>query len=110
MADEIVVRFVPKTRSTAPRLNFSFESLATSPREFLPDPGRASSALSWFAGRGNVDATTTDGNRLEVAMAQGDFAKLFDTKLHPGKFTKRTNGRLTSRESFSVPAKSLPVP
>jgi serine protease AprX len=110
MAEEVVVRFVPKTRSAAPRLDFSFESLATAPREFLPDPGRASTALGWFAGRRNVDATTTDGSRLEVSMAQGDFNQLFATKLRPGKFTKRTNGRLTSRESYLVPAKSLPVP
>src|SRR5581483_2416008 len=87
MTERVVVRFVPKTRSAAPRLNFAFESLATAPSEFVPDPERASTALGWFADRRDVAATTTAGRRLEVSMGQDDFDKLFATKLRPGKFT-----------------------
>ena len=110
MVENVVVRLVPKTRSATPRLDFGFATLANSPREFLPDPKRTSSALSWFAERKDAEAKTTDGNQLEVTFNPDDFTKLFGAKLRPGKFSKRTIGRLTASETFEVPTERLTVP
>ncbi len=110
MADEVLVRFVPKTRSAAPRLEFGFSTLSAAPKEFAPDARRASSALGYFAGKKEVRAKPTDGNRIQASMSQSDFHQMFPNKLHAGSYSKRTKFRLTERESFEAPRGALAVP
>jgi len=110
MAQKVVVRLVPKTRTSAPLLEFSFASIASSPREFVPDARRASTALNWFAERKNAEAKTTDLSRLEVEMTRSDFTKLFQRDLKPKKHTKRLMGRLVDAATFDAPDGSLKIP
>src|SRR5262245_27817033 len=108
MAQEVVVRFVPKTRSAAPRVDFGFDAIWASPQEFLPDPQRARSALSWLAGRAEV--TPTQMSRLEVSLDRRDFTQLFGAGLQKGEFSERDEGRETWCDDFEVPDKPLTIP
>jgi hypothetical protein len=110
MVEKVVVRLVPKTRSAAPRLDFSAEAFALAPREFAPDPRRARTALGWLAARQKVEVKQTEGRRLETEMNPADFQQLFGTTLRAGEHSDRDDGRIASRESFVVPAQPLTIP
>src|SRR5262245_16432688 len=108
MAQEVVVRFVPKTRSAAPRTGFGFEAITTTPQEFRPDPQRTRSALNWFAGRAEV--TPTQGSRLEVSLDRRDFTQLLGAGLEPGRFSDLDDRRDPWCDDFEVPDKPLTIP
>ncbi len=110
MAQNIVVRLVPKSRSRAPRLDFGLESIQIKPQEFSPDPARARFALNFFAAMPSVDVKPTEKNRVELAMKRQDFNELFGVTLREGEFSKHDTNRVTLTESFLVPEKSLSVP
>jgi serine protease AprX len=108
MAHDVVVRFVPKTRSAAPRVDCSFEAICTAPQEFRPDPQRTRSALNWLAGRAAV--TPTQGSRLEVSLDRRDFTQLFGAGLQPGHFSDQDERRDTWCDDFDVPDKPMTIP
>lgn len=81
MAQNVVVRLVPKSRSRAPRLEFGLESVQIKPREFAPDPARARTVLNYFASRGPVDVKPTEKDRVEVSVGRQEFAELFKSTL-----------------------------
>ncbi|MGH6827086.1 S8 family serine peptidase [Methyloceanibacter sp.] len=110
MAQELVVRLVPKTRSAAPRLDFALESVRAKPQEFAPDPRRARSALSFFAEHPNVEVVPTEKDRLEVTVGRKDFTQLFGASLRQGEYSNRDKFRLTASEKFLVPEQPLQVP
>jgi subtilisin family serine protease len=110
VAQNIVVRLVPKSRSRAPRLDFGLESIQIKPQEFSPDPARARFALNFFAAMPSVDVKPTEKNRVELAMKRQDFNELFGVTLREGEFSKHDTNRVTLTESFLVPEKSLSVP
>ncbi|MBX9827874.1 MAG: S8 family serine peptidase [Xanthobacteraceae bacterium] len=110
MAENVVVRLVPRTRSRAPRLELGLESVQIKPQDFSPDPGRARSALNFFASRAAVDVKPTEKNRLEVALGRQNLKQLFGVELRQGEFSKRQDSRITLTESFLVPERKLDVP
>ncbi len=110
MAQNIVVRLVPKSRSRAPRLDFGLESVQIKPKEFAPDPARARTVLNYFASRGPVDVKPTEKDRVEVSVGQQEFVELFKSKLRQGEFSDRGENRVTASESFLVPEASLSLP
>jgi serine protease AprX len=110
MAQDVVVRLVPKSRSRAPRLDFGLDSIQIKPQEFSPDPARARSALNFFAADPSVEVKPTEKNRIELAMGRQDFKNMFGVALQPGEFSKRDDKRLTLTDSFLVPENKLVVP
>ncbi|MGB9366790.1 MAG: S8 family serine peptidase [Xanthobacteraceae bacterium] len=110
MAQNVVVRLVPKSRSRAPRIDFGLESVQIKPQEFSPDPGRLRSALQFFGADPAVDVKPTEKNRVELVMGRRNVNELFGVTLREGEFSKRDTNRVTSADSFLVPEKTLEIP
>ena len=111
MAQNVVVRLAPKTRSTAPRLEFGLKSVQIRPQEFSPDPRKGRTALSFFAERGgDVEAMPTEKSRLEVVMGRKDVTQLFGVDFRQGEYSSRDEFRMTASETFLVPDRPLDIP
>ena len=107
--DELVIRFVPKNRTSVPRLGFDGPPPLQSMESVRPDKRRATTAFRQLSEFG-LSPQQSSRNRLESVMARDAFTELFNVDLAERPTKSDAGVGTVTQETYLAPQAEIAVP